>query len=93
MRLALILGAAALLTACASPPAPPPATAEGWQAMSLPGKKLTTYSWTEKDGRRALEANSDRSASIWRKRMEPAVAQVGEVSFSWWVQGLSLIHI
>jgi hypothetical protein len=56
--------------------------------MALPGKALTRYSWTEKDGRPALEAASERSASIWRKRLDPALASVAEVSFSWWVQAL-----
>jgi len=84
----LTLCAAALLAACASAPVAPPPTAEGWQPLLLPGKTATQYSWTEKDGRPALAAASDRSASIWRKRLQPSLAQVGEVSFSWWVQGL-----
>ncbi len=83
----LQLCALALLAGCASTVSPPPA-AQGWQPMSLPGKTLTRYSWTEKDGRPALEAASERSASIWRKRLEPAVPSVGEVGFSWWVQNL-----
>ncbi|MFG6413645.1 DUF3047 domain-containing protein [Roseateles sp. DC23W] len=89
MKTALLtLCAAALLAACASPKTAPPASADGWQALALPGKKSTTYNWTEKDGRPALEAASDRSASIWRKRLEPALDDVGEVSFSWWAQRL-----
>ena len=88
MRRRLTLCALALLTACATPTRPPPAAAQGWQPLALPGKRPTVYSWTEKDGRPALEAASDRSASIWRKRLEPAVERVGEVSFSWWVQSL-----
>jgi hypothetical protein len=84
----LPLIAAALLAACAAPPSPPPPSAEGWQPLALPGKKPTIYHWTEKDGRRALEASSERSASIWRKRMEPSLDNVGEVSFSWWTQSL-----
>jgi hypothetical protein len=83
----LSLSLLALLAACATPPRPP-AAAEGWQPLALPGKKPTQYSWTEKDGRPALEAASDRSASIWRKRLEPAVERVGDVAFSWWVQSL-----
>jgi hypothetical protein len=83
----LNLCALALLAGCAST-APPPPAAEGWQPLTLPGKTPTHYSWTEKDGRPALEAASERSASIWRKRLEPALAEVGEVSFSWWAQGL-----
>lgn len=84
----LTLCAAALLAACATPTAPPPPSAEGWQPMALPGKKPTDYRWTEKDGRRALEASSDHSASIWRKRLQPQLDKVGEVSFSWWSQSL-----
>ena len=81
------LCALAVLAGCASTVTPPRA-AEGWQPLALPGKTLTHYSWTEKDGRPALEAASERSASIWRKRLEPALVNVGEVSFSWWAQGL-----
>lgn len=81
------LCALALLAGCAATPTLPPA-AQGWQPLALPGKKLTEYSWTEKDGRPALAATSERSASIWRKRLEPALAQVSDVSFSWWAQGL-----
>ena len=84
----LTLCALALLVGCASAPVAPPSTAEGWQPLALPGKKPTIYHWTEKDGRQALEASSERSASIWRKKLEPALQQVGEVRFSWWTQGL-----
>ena len=89
MKTALLsLCAAALLTACASPKLTPPPSADGWQSLALPGKKSTRYSWTEKDGRPALEAASERSASIWRKRLDPALDGVGQVSFSWWAQRL-----
>lgn len=87
MRSATLVCALALLAGCATPVSPPTA-AQGWQPLALPGKKLTQYSWTEKDGRPALEAASERSASIWRKRLDPALLTVGEVGFSWWVQGL-----
>ncbi|MBV8036836.1 DUF3047 domain-containing protein [Roseateles sp.] len=87
MRRFLQLCALALLAGCATTVTPPP-SAEGWQALKLPGKPLTRYSWTEKAGRPALEALSERSASLWRKRLDPAVTSVGEVSFSWWVQDL-----
>jgi hypothetical protein len=84
----LTLCAAALLAACATPQTAPPANAEGWQPLALPGKKPTLYHWTEKDGRAALEASSERSASIWRKRLQPSLDPAREVSFSWWAQGL-----
>jgi hypothetical protein len=54
--------------------------------MPLPGKTATRYEWSEKDGRRAIMARSEKSASMWRKRLQPARHAVGEVSFSWWVQ-------
>ncbi|RZL37135.1 MAG: DUF3047 domain-containing protein [Rubrivivax sp.] len=78
-----------MLAGCAAPETTSlPPSAEGWQPLALPGKKPTIYHWTEKDGRPALEASSERSASIWRKRLEPSLQGVGEVSFSWWAQGL-----
>ena len=80
------LFALALLAGCATH-MPPPAT-EGWQPLALPGKKLTRYGWTEKDGRPALEAVSEGSASIWRRKLEPPLAYAGEVRFSWWVEHL-----
>ena len=84
----LPLAALLALAACATRTSPPPAGADGWQPLVLPGKTATRYTWTEKDGRPALEAASERSASIWRKRLEPAMTTVGEVSFSWWAQDL-----
>jgi hypothetical protein len=87
MRQAVTALALVVLAGCATT-APPPPTAQGWQPLNLPGKAPTRYSWTEKDGRPALEAASERSASIWRKRLDPAVPNVGQVSFSWWVQNL-----
>lgn len=82
------LCALALLAGCSSAPVAPPPGAEGWQPLALPGKKPTIYHWTEKDGRAALEATSERSASIWRKKLDPVLVNVGEVSFSWWTQAL-----
>ena len=86
--LLFILALVALLGACASAPEPATtAAAPGdWQPMSLPGKKATRYEWSEKDGRRAIMARSEHSASMWRKRLMPVRQPVGEVRFSWWVQ-------
>jgi hypothetical protein len=89
-RLLFILAPVALLVGCASSPGPATsaAAAGDWQAMSLPGKAVTRYEWAEKDGRRAILARSEHSASLWRKRLMPVRQQVGEVSFSWWVQDI-----
>lgn len=86
-----LLSAAAVLAclglaSCAShAPAP---DAAGWHAVAIPGKQHTRYGWVQKDGRRAVAAVSERSASMWRQRVERAPAQLGEVRFSWWVQDL-----
>ncbi|MGM9491792.1 DUF3047 domain-containing protein [Ideonella sp. YS5] len=79
---------AAVLAGCASAPPPEPAAvgADDWMPMPLPGKEKTRYEWSEKDGRRAIMARSERSASMWRKRLQPVRQAVGEVRFSWWIQ-------
>jgi hypothetical protein len=77
---AIVLG----LGACASPP--PEADAEGWHAVPLPGKRSTQYRWAVKDGRRAVAAQADQSASMWRRRVRLPADGLGSVSFSWWVQ-------
>ena len=80
----LCLALACLLSACSTPP--PAADAGSWHAVALPGKRATQYAWTVKDGRPALEARADQSASMMRKRLQLAPADLGSVSFSWWVQ-------
>ena len=75
-----------LLTACAS--SPPVADAEGWHDVAIPGKPLTRYTRVEKDGRMAIEAQSERSSSMWRRPLRRDAAVLREVSFSWWLQDL-----
>ncbi len=82
--------AALAMLGCASAP-PNTATApdgSGWHAVALPGKAATEYRWTHKQGRRALAAVADRSASMKRKHLRLPPEAVGEVSFSWWVDQL-----
>lgn len=67
---------------------PPPADAEGWHEVRLPGKEATRYHRGHKDGRAALVAHSQASASLLRRHLNRAPEQLGEVSFSWWVQDL-----
>jgi hypothetical protein len=93
--LLLTLAVVSSLVGCATAP---PETAQtpqatevagvaDWRPMSLPGKTPTRYEWAEKDGRRAVMARADRSASIWRKKLqEPAQQHPSELRFSWWVQ-------
>lgn len=75
---------AALSIGCASPPP----DQRGWHAVPLPGKAPTQYAWTQKDGRAAVAAVSERSASMWRRRMDLAPPLLGDASFSWWVEDL-----
>lgn len=93
---ACLAAALALMAGCSTPP-PPAADAEGWQPVLLPGKTATRYSWTEKDGRRAVWAQSDRSASMWRRKMARPADDLGHVHFSWWVparlQGASVSDV
>lgn len=73
-----------LLLACTTPP-PIPTAADGWHAVSLPGKRATHYRQVVKAGRPALLAEADRSASLMRRHWPLAAEQLGEVRFSWWV--------
>jgi hypothetical protein len=82
-RRTALLALPGLAAGCATV-APP--DADGWHAVPLPGKRRTEYAWTIKDGRRALAASADASASMWRKRLPRAADRLGEVRFSWWVQ-------
>lgn len=86
---------AGLLAACANSPEMPLARGElspsaqhgaGWHAVALPGKTETQYSWVQKDGRAAIGAESDGSASMFRRRVTTPPERLGDVSFSWWVQ-------
>jgi hypothetical protein len=51
----------------------------------LPGKRETAYAWSTKEGRPAVAATSERSASLWRRKVAVPAQQLGDVSFSWWV--------
>ncbi len=85
MRRGLLAGAAGLLASCAS--RQPDAGAD-WHGVRLPGKLETRYHWEHKSGRRALAAQAKASASMWRRRLDIPPGQLGEVSFSWWVDAL-----
>jgi len=78
--------AALVLAACSTPPAQDGGAP--WHAVTLPGKEATRYERAHKDGRSAVLAVSNGSASLWRQRLEAPPAQLGEVSFSWWAQTL-----
>jgi hypothetical protein len=81
----LLLGSAALLTGCVTPLRP---ERDGWHDFPLPGKRRSQYRWVRKDGRDALEALADRSASLWKRRVQVPAEQLGAVEFSWRVDRL-----
>ena len=79
----------AMLLAAGCTTLAPQATApdtQAWHAVGLPGKAATQYLPARKDGRWAIEARSERSASMWRRKLQRAPGQFGHVHFSWWVQ-------
>ena len=59
-----------------------------WVPVTLPGKAETLYAKEAKEGRTAVRARSNRSASLLRRQVIKAAHQVGDVSFSWWVPQL-----
>lgn len=81
VRLGMAGVATMTLMACTTS-APPDAA--GWQGVPIPGKEQTVYRWSAKDGRPALHARAESSASMWR-RPAPAALNARELSFSWWV--------
>lgn len=59
----------------------------GRHAVHLPGKP-PTHCRARKDGRTALAAVSEASARMYRQHVQRVPADLGDMSFSWWVQGL-----
>jgi hypothetical protein len=62
----------------------------GWQHFTLPGKTATVYDFGQKDGREALTAKAGISASIMRRDVNIAAANLDMVHFSWQVPALIL---
>jgi Protein of unknown function (DUF3047) len=56
--------------------------------VALPGKRQTEYRAEHKEGRAAIVARADRSASMWRRHVARASDALGDVEFSWWAQAL-----
>jgi hypothetical protein len=94
----LALAGLVLLAGCALTPLPQPRSdplaaplkpaGDGWQAVSFPGKTPTQYAWAYKDGRMAIGARADSSASMWRRKVLVQPERLGEVNFSWWVTAM-----
>lgn len=84
-RSLLTLGAGSVLVGCAATPRAP---GEEWHEVRLPGKASTAYRNTHWQGRPAVEARAERSASMWRRRVQLAADRIGEVELAWWVPAL-----
>ncbi|MEY4749307.1 MAG: hypothetical protein RIQ60_1521 [Pseudomonadota bacterium] len=59
-----------------------------WRAQTLPGKKLTVYEPVQLEGRTCLHASSQASASMLRRKVDIAPADLGHLKFSWRVPAL-----
>ena len=62
---------------------------EGWHDVPLPGKRLTRYTQVRKDGRLAVHARADSSASMWRRKVNVSVDQLGQARWAWRVDALN----
>jgi hypothetical protein len=96
LRCALAIANVLALGACATAPTPPTlptapspsVVVVDWQPVALPGKRATHYRGERKDGRAAVAASADASASMWRRQLVRASDMIGDVEFSWWVQDI-----
>jgi hypothetical protein len=67
---------------------------EGWQLltkaqlMSLPTKKVTRYQTVQRAGRKAIFAQANHSASLYRYTLEPDHSKASKLRFSWKAQQL-----
>ncbi len=80
----------ALLAACGTlvKPTPLASTESDWHEVRLPGKRATHYAWENFDGRRAIAARSEASASMMRRKLLVAPNALSVINFSWQVPEL-----
>lgn len=57
--------------------------ASPWQPLHLPGKRQTRFTHALHQGRAAIQANANRSASMLRRPANIPAADLGALSFSW----------
>jgi Protein of unknown function (DUF3047) len=63
-------------------------TGQNWQTYHLPSKKPTSFSKVHMDGRDAMLAVADSSASLLRQQMRIPASELKQVKFSWKVPQL-----
>ena len=59
-----------------------------WHHYRLPGKQATQFEYARKDGRDVLAVKAESSASMLRRKLRIAPADLGNVRFSWKVPQL-----
>lgn len=59
-----------------------------WQHYLFPGKRATQYRYQFVDGRHAVAAKAEASASMLRQRLRQAPSALGRINFSWKVPQL-----
>ena len=62
--------------------------AGAWQDFKFPGKQASKFSYVHEDGREAMSAHAQSSASMWRQVVRVEPAELGNIRFSWKVPKL-----
>lgn len=63
-------------------------TAPAWKHYQLPGKRATSYAFQRLDGRQAVMAKAESSASMMRQSVRISPGKLGKLKFSWKVPQL-----
>lgn len=63
---------------------------QAWELFALPGKRAIPFEATSVLGRPALRVRADRSVSILRQRFASPAVNVGQLDFSWKIDGLPM---
>lgn len=63
-------------------------TSMAWAHFKLPGKKPSQFDYTFDDGRHAIAAQAQSSASMLRQSLRVLPADLGNIKFSWKLPGL-----
>lgn len=98
-RVAAATALIAAMTGCANVPAKVDAAdvatspwvaspGASWEHRQFPGKTPTHFRYERKDGRDAVAARSDSSASMLRRTTHVEPEDLGRMRFSWWVPAL-----
>lgn len=66
-----------------------PAAEGAWHDVRIPGKQATRYAQVRKDGRLVVHARAQGSASMWRRRVQVAAQDLGQVRWAWRIDRLN----